>query len=347
MQSTCENCNKVFSHNRTHARFCCRECQKAFSRVDANCPTCGRAFWYRKSWPRIYCCRSCSASVNAKKNLGVVEVPHAMCEQCGAKIIKDNRTGRRFCSQRCFGDHLSESLKGIRRPNVSGPRPERQNRVTLTCQRCGKEYQVKKSHEHRSKYCSKECTKNQCDIQCKQCGKTYAIKAAEAERTRFCSRECYAEWMTKQTGPSNPRWNHVEARCDLCSTVITIAPFRKSQKHIFCTRQCYNQWYSENKSGANSHEWRGGKRKSRGPSWNRQRRKALRRDKYACQHCGITQKKLGRCPDVHHIIPFREFGIERHEEANSLENLVTLCSSCHQKAEHGVIPIQPYLLLLP
>jgi DEAD/DEAH box helicase domain-containing protein len=41
---------------------------------------------------------------------------------------------------------------------------------------------------------------------------------------------------------------------------------------------------------------------------------------------------------VHHIEPFRSFGYKRgrneaYEEANRLENLVTLCRSCHRRVE--------------
>jgi DEAD/DEAH box helicase domain-containing protein len=41
---------------------------------------------------------------------------------------------------------------------------------------------------------------------------------------------------------------------------------------------------------------------------------------------------------VHHIQPFRTFGYvrgknDRHLEANRLENLVTLCRSCHRRVE--------------
>jgi len=36
---------------------------------------------------------------------------------------------------------------------------------------------------------------------------------------------------------------------------------------------------------------------------------------------------------VHHLRPFRCFGLSRHLEANALTNLIALCHSCHRKAE--------------
>jgi DEAD/DEAH box helicase domain-containing protein len=78
-----------------------------------------------------------------------------------------------------------------------------------------------------------------------------------------------------------------------------------------------------------------------GPSWPSARQAARVRDGYSCRQCGAPQRE-GREHDVHHIRPFREFGYipgENHNDrvANELENLITLCPSCHHRAEsaHG------------
>ena len=69
-----------------------------------------------------------------------------------------------------------------------------------------------------------------------------------------------------------------------------------------------------------------------GPTWPRQREAARARDGYRCQSCGVPED--GRTHDVHHKTPFRQF--VSAEQANRLENLVTLCPSCHRKAETAV-----------
>jgi DEAD/DEAH box helicase domain-containing protein len=76
---------------------------------------------------------------------------------------------------------------------------------------------------------------------------------------------------------------------------------------------------------------------SYGPSWQKAREGALVRDGHRCRQCGAPQHE-GRTHDVHHIRPFREFGFlpgenrnDRH--ANDLDNLITLCPTCHQRAE--------------
>ena len=267
------------------------------------------------------------------------------CKQCGTEITKDKRTGRRFCSQRCFGDYFSKTRKGIPRPEVAGPKPDRQKRVTKICEKCGKEFEVKQSHAERRKRCSKECQREQRTLECDFCHKPYSVKLAEVERSHYCSKSCYHEGMKQITGPSNPRWKRVDVSCAYCDTIIHIVPSQiKDKGNFFCDSKCYGKWISENKNGKNANAWRGGQKKWRGPNWQAQRKLALERDNYKCQHCGITQKKLGRFLDVHHIVPFRLFGISRYVEANDLLNLICLCQQCHMQAEHNMIPIQPRLV---
>lgn len=78
-----------------------------------------------------------------------------------------------------------------------------------------------------------------------------------------------------------------------------------------------------------------------GPSWERARARALERDEHRCRQCGAAERE-SRSHDVHHIQPFRSFGYIPGENrndriANELDNLITLCPTCHQRAEaaHG------------
>lgn len=69
-----------------------------------------------------------------------------------------------------------------------------------------------------------------------------------------------------------------------------------------------------------------------GPGWSALRRQIRERDGYRCQACGILE--AGREHDVHHKIPFRTFVTA--QEANQLNNLVTLCPTCHRRVETAV-----------
>jgi len=80
-----------------------------------------------------------------------------------------------------------------------------------------------------------------------------------------------------------------------------------------------------------------------GPDWPRIRDHVRARDKYTCQVCGTPETT--RQHDVHHKTPFRAFITSARagspdpaqiEQANRLENLTTLCPSCHHKVEQNV-----------
>lgn len=80
-----------------------------------------------------------------------------------------------------------------------------------------------------------------------------------------------------------------------------------------------------------------------GPDWSKIRQAVRKRDQFKCQVCGAAETV--REHDVHHKIPFRAF-IHRmastidfaaaRDQANRLENLITLCSACHRKVEQNV-----------
>ncbi len=74
-----------------------------------------------------------------------------------------------------------------------------------------------------------------------------------------------------------------------------------------------------------------------GPSWPSARDAARARDGYTCRQCGAMEYE-GKAHSVHHLRPFREYGYNPGEnrsdrQANQLDNLVTLCPTCHQRVE--------------
>lgn len=76
-----------------------------------------------------------------------------------------------------------------------------------------------------------------------------------------------------------------------------------------------------------------------GPNWQEVRQRALARDNHRCRTCG-AEAKPGQGLHIHHIRPFREYGYipgenDNYLQANQLDNLATLCPSCHRQAEAG------------
>lgn len=70
-----------------------------------------------------------------------------------------------------------------------------------------------------------------------------------------------------------------------------------------------------------------------GKDWEEIKQQVKQRDHYSCQNCGKLESSVKF--DVHHLKPFKAFSNSR--QANSLENLVTLCRQCHMNAE---IPVK-------
>ncbi|MDY7076650.1 MAG: DEAD/DEAH box helicase [Chloroflexota bacterium] len=76
-----------------------------------------------------------------------------------------------------------------------------------------------------------------------------------------------------------------------------------------------------------------------GPDWPAQRDAARARDGYVCRHCSSPERE-DRQHDVHHVTPFRAFGYvpgvnDFYKLANQLENLITLCPTCHRRVERA------------
>lgn len=185
-------------------------------------------------------------------------------------------------------------------------------------------------------------------ISCEVCGKEFkrSPSAISYNKHQFCSRGCYYEWKKSHPNTENlgerPKgkdhylWKEkINVKCAFCGNEFKIYPFRLNEAK-YCSRKCYGNSLVIRLRGENNPYWKGGHEWYYGPNWYEQRRKVLERDNRICQLCGIPEN--GRKNDVHHIAPFREFGLERYEDANKLENLMTLCHSCHMNLENmGVI----------
>ena len=63
-----------------------------------------------------------------------------------------------------------------------------------------------------------------------------------------------------------------------------------------------------------------------GKDWESTRTKVLERDNYTCQHCGLEDRSINMSLVVHHIVPYETC------LSDELDNLLTLCQSCHFKA---------------
>ncbi len=131
---------------------------------------------------------------------------------------------------------------------------------------------------------------------CIYCGKEFESK----KYAMYCSNSCYdkSRYRSNALLPKN--------RCPICDELF--APSRKSQK--YCSLKC-----KKKKRSLNYYH---------NKTLNGNRQKALERDGYKCAKCGEPENL-----HVHH----KDGSGGKKNENNNLDNLITLCNSCHTK-EH-------------
>lgn len=175
-------------------------------------------------------------------------------------------------------------------------------------------------------------------LDCPQCGKQFYRKPSWVYRgNNYCSRKCMADaFVGRMVQEKSPRWKGTETKpCDNCGNQITRPKWTWNSRGLtFCDHKCFGEWKAKNWTGKDNPAWVGGHPLYYGANWKRQQREARRRDNHCCQLCGINEYECRRALDVHHIVPFRFFGIEQCKKANALSNLISLCDKCHKRAEY-------------
>ena len=220
-----------------------------------------------------------------------------ICEFCYQPFIakKTKTRARRFCSRNCAS--------------------RRQGLPLISCPICGQTFKPTKD---RGKYCSIECYHRSKKVnhpkiymydKCILCGKHYIpIRANQS----YCSHECYTVSLRKLS----------QKPCAYCGKIMFDIP-KNIKKRTYCSYVCNNKARFHPKT-------QNYKIKYRGRNWKEQSEKARIRDNFTCQICQTYQ--VTPTLTVHHIKRYREFNGD-YKSANELNNLITLCRSCHSKVE--------------
>jgi len=199
-------------------------------------------------------------------------------------------------------------------------------KVTLTCTFCKEKYKVQAHKKDTSKYCSKKCRdksntgnnnpryKGKITLICKQCHKPFEVLPYMKDH-EFCNRKCATDY-SKGKRLKDP----IFIKCKQCGKKKEIEGWRKGAAK-FCNHKCYGIWVR----GKNAPLWRGGiNRESYTYEFSNSLKYKIReRDKFTCQLCDKTERKLKRKLSVHHI--------DYNKKNNDPENLISLCSCDHSK----------------
>lgn len=185
---------------------------------------------------------------------------------------------------------------------------------------------------------------------CPVCGKEFKKRVTKNVQAVYCSQECAYKGRSlgiterKVNNNYNSEPTKINLTCQFCGDDFTVNKTEKDRK--YCSRECFLKSHKERMQGENNPAWNGGssydKRSYRGDNWDKQKKKCYKRDNYKCQICGVecigrkeinqdNGKKLIQC---HHIKEFETI------KDNKLDNLITLCASCHTKLHEGVLKLE-------
>lgn len=181
--------------------------------------------------------------------------------------------------------------------------------------------------------------------ECMYCGKHFCWK--ESRGKFFCSHSCYTKYRNLIYG--NPMQNkkakeksslshmgkHYSTKTEIKKGQhLSVMTELKNGDHKSPRTEFKKEQIPWNKGkpylkirGENHWKWMGGKSRNRyrGYGWENIRKMIWQRDGFECQICGKNNCRL----HTHHIIPYSI------SKDNSLDNLVTLCTSCHTRIELG------------
>lgn len=254
------------------------------------------------------------------------------CQKCGEEIPRNGMSvnnkkyqSKKFCSAKCHHEFMKKEFE-------------------YKCAECGEKVIRKKDNIATNVFCDNVCkgkyagkhyststkgkkVRDRVNKVCGNCNEPYEVIKSRSDKSRYCSLKCKVEANVK-TSPST-QTNRVEIKCDNCE--IKFEKVLSDIKQLnFCSIECMHEFYGKTSmfAGENSGTWKGGDEDYRGANWYKQRELTRERDKYTCQKCGIKESECKQELSVHHVTPYRYFN-NNYTEANKLDNLMSLCNSCH------------------
>lgn len=302
---------------------------------------------------------SCSYSTDSNRGLSI----HASAKH--PELEYDFTSKKEFVCPHCeetFEDYESRRKSKDEKRNFCSRQCkdafEAKDGLETECSECGSDIHIPPSHidevngfEQKNYFCNKECESifkslnwvgenhpnwngGKEKTKCEECGKEYKVTPSKLENSKFCSVDC-----------KNNNWKigFKEYTCTNCGETVEKKPSNVKSDVTTCSKKCLSEHLSELRKGDKNPQWKGGRLDYYGPNWLEKRTEALERDSKKCQECGISQdehyQNYNEDLHIHHKVPRREIIDENNptvgqfEVANSLDNLVTLCKSCHGKLE--------------
>jgi len=219
-------------------------------------------------------------------------------------------------------------------------------------------------------------------FECEWCGSEFSVKPKDADTARFCSKKCKYDAMRGGERPPADKLERLHYNQGLSLSELadhfgvgghqTVARWfdhhgldyrdnTEANRKLNAERDDYDEivqsahatvreavengeWHTQVDDPSDHPSWKGGYTRNRDTNWPELRSKALDECGWECQGCGRSeedhQDEHGVGLSVHHIFPVRWF--KTPEDADTIDNLVALCRSCHDRWEG--VPLRPQLL---
>lgn len=248
------------------------------------------------------------------------KIHNKICPICG----KDFRTKHPYqvtCSRECAAKHRTGRVRA---------------QVEVSCENCNSKFNVYKSkYENQEKFfCSRECSFEW------HTGKNHSMYKGEKKLLPNCKicgkqlKDYRSVYCNKHAQQGERGSNYKDGRCINPNFCIDCGKEIKRIDAKRC-RKCYHEWQKENsnkgcfKEGEEHIFWNGGSSfEPYSPEFNNIFKEKIReRDLFECKLCGISQEENGRKLSVHHI--------DYDKNNLKINNLISLCLSCHTKTNHN------------
>lgn len=213
---------------------------------------------------------------------------------------------------------------------ATGPDHHNWSSEEVTCDTCGEAFLQPKHRRERSDgtFCSQTCFgksigEGKVSCECEYCCGRFKRYASDVTGKTFCDKGCHDAYQRETPhlhGEQHHKWNggKVEAECEYCGKTFHKHPSKVGRgDRVFCSRKC-SGLHKRRNPRENGRDIR------RTAAWYDVREQALERDSGRCRVCGFDQDL-----HVHHRKPISDGG-----DPLSLDNLLTLCKTCHYSVAH-------------
>lgn len=113
------------------------------------------------------------------------------------------------------------------------------SKITLVCERCGKDFQISPAGAKGRRFCSWKCHTTKVERTCLNCGKVIYVHHCSIDKGlgKYCSSECYNEYRT-----GRHRKQVTLFRCQTCSKVFGVNPYRANNSDVkYCSHDCQTE----------------------------------------------------------------------------------------------------------